>query len=168
MEPISECGARDFERIHEIINAAAETYRGVIPAECWHEPYMSREALRAEIDDEVVFWGYWRDAALIGVMGIQDRGEVTLIRHAYVAPSHRRGGVGAAILAHLHTISDRPYLVGTWAAATWAVDFYRKHGYRLVTEEEKDRLLAQFWTVPAEQVRASVVLASSHNNPAAM
>jgi GNAT superfamily N-acetyltransferase len=157
---IRRCGREDFEAVHAIINDAAQAYRGVIPADRWHEPYMTRDALAAEIADGVAFWGLEQDGALQGVMGIQDRGEVALIRHAYVRTARRRAGIGAALLAHLERATAKPILIGTWAAATWAVRFYEKHGYRLVAPDEKDRLLAAYWRIPARQVETSVVLAS--------
>lgn len=157
---IRVCGAEDFEAVYAIINDAAAAYRGVIPADRWHEPYMSREALAAEIADGVEFWGLEQDGPLQGVMGIQDRGDVALIRHAYVRTARRRAGIGGALLAHLERVTAKPILIGTWAAASWAVRFYEKHGYRLVAPEAKDRLLATYWRVPARQVETSVVLAS--------
>jgi len=157
---IRRCGPEDFEAVWEIINDAAQAYRGVIPADRWHEPYMSREVLAAEVADGVVFWGLAEDGVLQGVMGIQDRGEVALIRHAYVRTARRRAGIGAALLGCLERATAKPILIGTWAAASWAVRFYEKHGYRLVGPEEKDRLLAAYWRIPARQVETSVVLAS--------
>ena len=120
---------------------------------------MTEHDLRREIDAGVVFWGYQEDGQLLGVMGIQPVKDVTLIRHAYVRTNRRRGGIGAALIAHLRTLADRPVFIGTWAAATWAVAFYRKHGFRLVTPEEKDRLLQTYWSIPPRQVETSVVLA---------
>ncbi|MCC6610211.1 MAG: GNAT family N-acetyltransferase [Burkholderiales bacterium] len=157
---IRRCGAQDFDAVWEIINDAAQAYRGIIPADRWHEPYMTREALAAEIADGVAFWGFEEDGALQGVMGSQDRGDVTLIRHAYVHTARRRAGIGGALLAHLERATAKPILIGTWAAASWAVRFYEKHGYRLVATGEKDRLLAAYWRVPARQVETSVVLVS--------
>ena len=152
------CGTDDFETIYEIVNDAAVAYKGVIPPDRWHEPYMGREELQHEIDDGVRFWGYEEDGELVGVMGIQDVEDVTLIRHAYVRTTQRRKGVGGKLLSHLLTLSNRPILIGTWAAATWAIRFYEKHGFRLVTEEEKNRLLIKYWSIPERQVETSVVL----------
>jgi len=154
------CGPDDLDAIFAIINDAAQAYRGVIPADRWHDPYMSRDELEAEIADGVVFWGLERDGALTGVMGIQDKGEVALVRHAYVRSADRRAGIGGALLEHLERREQKPILIGTWAAAAWAIRFYEKRGYRLVTEQEKDRLLAKYWRVPPRQVDTSVVLAS--------
>ncbi len=157
---IRRCGNNDFETIYAIINDAALAYKGVIPADCWHEPYMSREHLRHEMDAGVVFWGYEEKVELIGVMGIQDVKDVTLIRHAYVRTAFRKKGIGGKLLSHLRKLATRPTLVGTWAAAVWAVRFYEKHGFRLVTPvSEKDRLLRNYWSISDRQTETSVVLA---------
>ncbi len=153
------CVESDFEAMFCIINDAAQAYRGVIPNDRWHEPYMPREELRREIEDGVQFWGYEENGTLIGVMGIQDVNDVTLIRHAYVTTKERRKGIGARLLSELVTKTDRPLLIGTWADASWAISFYRKHGFHLVTPEEKDRLLKKYWKIPPRQVETSVVLA---------
>lgn len=158
---IRRCVAEDFEAICEIINDAAQAYKGVIPDDRWHDPYMSRAELRKEIADGIVFWGLERDGELVGVMGIQDKGEVTLIRHAYVRTRMRSKGIGTELLKRLEAETDKPILLGTWAAAHWAVSFYEKNGYRMVGEEEKNRLLRRFWSIPERQVETSVVLASS-------
>lgn len=155
---IRRCDDSDFETIYAIINDAARAYRGVIPEDRWHEPYMPREDLRREIGDGVRFWGFEEDGKLIGVMGIQDVGDVTLIRHAYVTTSERRKGIGSMLLSELVRKTDRPLLIGTWADAAWAIRFYEKYGFRLVTPEEKDRLLTTYWKIPARQVETSVVL----------
>jgi GNAT superfamily N-acetyltransferase len=152
---------RDDERgaILTIVNAAAEAYRGVIPADRWREPYMPAEELDAEIAAGVAFWGYERDGELLGVMGIQRVRDVDLIRHAYVAPESQRLGVGGALLAHLERSATRRILVGTWAAAQWAIDFYRRRGFEQVSTEAKNRLLHAYWSIPDRQVETSVVLA---------
>ena len=155
---IRPCTEDEFQQLFTIINDAAEAYRGVIPEDRWSEPYISAEELRHEIDAGVRFWGYELDGLLVGVMGIQDVREVTLIRHAYVRTAARRQGIGSRILAHLKTLTERPMLVGTWAAATWAIRFYQQHGFRLVTPAEKDRLLRTYWQIPERQVETSVVL----------
>lgn len=149
----------DFDAILEIVNDAAQAYRGVIPDDCWHQPYMSAAALRREIDAGVRFYGWEEDGLLLGVMGIQEVLDVTLIRHAYVRTAHRGRGIGAALLAHLRELAGKPLLIGTWKAASWAIRFYEQHGFRLVGEEEKDRLLKKYWNIPARQVETSVVLA---------
>ena len=157
--PIRPCQAGERDAILAIVNAAAEAYRGVIPADRWREPYMPADELDAEIAAGVDFWGYEADGALVGIMGIQSMGEVDLIRHAYVAPEGQRQGVGGALLAHLERSARRRILVGTWAAAEWAIDFYRRHGFEPVSAEQKDALLERYWTIPARQVESSVVLA---------
>ena len=149
-----------FNRIFEIINDAARAYKGVIPQGCWTEPYMPYEELIREIEDGVVFWGLERDGQLIGIMGIQDKGDVTLIRHAYVLRRYQKQGIGTKLLRHLEGMTDKPILIGTWAAASWAITFYEKNGYKLVTEEEKNRLLKKYWSIPDRQVETSVVLAN--------
>lgn len=158
---IRRCTQSDFEAIHEIINDAAQAYRGAIPLDRWHEPYMGTAELAGEIEDGVIFWGVERGGELVAVMGIQDRGEVTLIRHAYVRTRDQGKGLGTALLRRLEEMTDGPILIGTWADATWAVSFYRRNGYALVTEEEKDLLLRRYWRIPDRQVETSVVLADA-------
>ena len=148
----------DFNSIYAIVNEAAEVYRGLIPADRWHEPYMPQEELRHEIESGVRFWGYEEAGQLLGVMGIQDVQDVTLIRHAYVRTAKQGQGIGGKLLAELRKMTTRPILIGTWAAATWAIRFYEQHGFRLVTPEEKDRLLRKYWSIPKRQVETSVVL----------
>jgi GNAT superfamily N-acetyltransferase len=157
---IRRCTDADTPAVHEIINDAAQAYKGVIPADRWHEPYMPLEALQREIADGVEFWGDEIDGVLLGVMGIQHRGEVDLIRHAYVRSHARRRGVGARLLAHLMETARKPLLIGTWADARWAVQFYEKNGFRLLSREETGQLLRRFWTIPERQIETSVVLAS--------
>ena len=156
---IRKCVDVDFEAIFEIINDAAAAYKGVIPADCWHEPYMPREELEQEIEAGVSFWGYEEKEGLIAVMGIQDKGDVTLIRHAYVRTGKRNQGAGTRLLRLLESMTEKPLLVGTWAAATWAIAFYKKNGYRLLPEAEKKRLLRKYWAVPERQIETSGVLA---------
>jgi len=156
---IRPCADSDFEAIFSIINDAAEAYRGVIPGDCWHEPYMSRESLRREIESGVRFWGYEDNGELIGVMGMQDVQDVILIRHAYVRTASRNRGIGGELLSELRKLAARPVLVGTWAAARWAIRFYERHGFRLLATEEKDRLLKKYWSIPQRQVETSAVLA---------
>jgi N-acetylglutamate synthase-like GNAT family acetyltransferase len=132
---IRKCDDSDFDTIYEIINEAAEVYKGIIPADRWKEPYMPRDELRHEIDADVQFWGYEEDGELLGVMGIQDVIDVTLIRHAYVRTAEQNKGIGGKLLLHLRTLTSRPILLGTWADATWAIRFYEKHGFRLVTPD---------------------------------
>ena len=156
---IRECAVEDRDGIFEIVNDAARVYKGVIPDDRYHEPYMSVEELAAEIDDGVVFYGLWEEGDLLGVMGIQDRGDVALIRHAYVRTARRRGGVGGRLLQYLLDQTVKPVLIGTWAAAEWAITFYEKHAFHLVTAAEKDTLLKRYWRIPERQVETSVVLA---------
>jgi N-acetylglutamate synthase-like GNAT family acetyltransferase len=158
---IRRCGDCDFELIWTIINDGAQTYKGTIPADCWTERYMSREKLQDEIDKGVVFWGYEEAGALVGVMGIQQVQDVTLVRHAYVRTSSQKRGIGAELLSHMRELASGPMLIGTWAAAVWAIHFYERHGFRMVSPEEKDRLLKRYWTVPERQIDTSVVLADS-------
>ncbi|MBN1889985.1 MAG: GNAT family N-acetyltransferase [Thermoflexales bacterium] len=156
---IRQCQEADFEAMYEIVNDAAQAYKGVIPQDRWHEPYMPRDELRHEIDAGVAFWGYEEDGYLLGMMGIQDVQDVTLIRHAYVRTRQRKQGIGGKLLAHLRRQTRRPVLIGTWADATWAIRFYEKHGFQLVSQEEKNRLLKKYWSIPDRQVETSVVLA---------
>jgi len=164
---IRHCDDDDFEIIFEIINDAARAYAGVIPADLWSEPYMSRDDLRHEISDGVVFWGWQEEGDLVGVMGTQDVQDVTLIRHSYVRTTKRNQGIGGKLLAYLCEQTSRPVLVGTWADAAWAIRFYEHRGFRLVTTEEKDRLLKRYWSVPRRQIETSVVLSDqrSHDTP---
>ena len=153
---------RDDERaaILEIVNvAAAAAYRGVIPDDRWRVPYMEPEELVREIEEGVAFWGYEADGELVGVMGIQAVADVDLIRHAYVLPGHQGQGIGGALLGHLRRRTARRMLIGTWAAAEWAIRFYRRHGFELVTPEQKTALLETYWTIPERQIETSVVLA---------
>jgi len=148
----------DFDAILAVVNEAAEAYRGVIPADCWHDPYMPADELTAEIAASVRFYAKRRGGAIVGVMGLQTVRDVALIRHAYVRPADQRQGVGGALLAHVRALADRQLLVGTWAAAEWAIRFYQRHGFRLTDDAEKTRLLRTYWTVPERQIATSVVL----------
>lgn len=156
---IRRCQEADFDAIVEIVNDAAQVYRDAIPADCWKEPYMPEQELRHELASGVVFWGYEENGELVGVMGIQDVADVTLIRHAYVRTTQRRRGIGASLLSHLQKLAEKPVLIGTWKAATWAVRFYSKHGFRVVPEAEKNRLLKKYWSIPDRQIETSLVLA---------
>ena len=156
---IRKCTDNDFESIYEIINEAARVYKGAIPEDRWHEPYMPREELKDEIRDGVEFWGIERDRQLVGVMGIQDRGDVTLIRHSYVRASAQKKGIGTELLQHLEQLTDKPVLIGTWADASWAISFYTKNGYTLLSKAETVELLQKYWSIPERQVDTSVVLA---------
>ena len=149
----------DFEAMLGIVNDAAHAYRGVIPVDRWHDPYMPADELANEIAGGVVFWVAEQDGRLLGMMGIQDKGEVALVRHAYVAPTTQRSGVGTSLLRHVQGLVDKPILIGTWAAASWAIEFYRRNGFTVVTTSHKDRLLRTYWSIPARQIETSVVLA---------
>lgn len=155
---IRRCVDADLPAIETIVNEAAQAYRGVIPADCWHEPYMTASALNAEIDAGVDFWGWDESGALAGIMGIQHVRDVTLIRHAYVRTAYQGRGIGGALLTWLADQAKGPLLVGTWAAAEWAIRFYERHGFRLVSAGEKDRLLGTYWSISVRQKETSVVL----------
>ena len=155
---IRPCATADFDAMYAIINAAATAYAGAIPHDRYHVPYMPADELRDEIAAGVRFWGWYDPEGLSGVMGIQDVDDVTLIRHAYVRPDRQGTGIGSRLLAHLMSLPHHPLLVGTWTDATWAVHFYERHGFRLVSQEEKDRLLRCYWSIPERQVDTSVVL----------
>jgi N-acetylglutamate synthase-like GNAT family acetyltransferase len=155
---IQKCLENDFEMILAIINDAAHAYQGVIPADRWHEPYMSKEELRREIERGVEFWKYEDQGEALGVMGLQNIQDVTLIRHAYVRTTFCRRGIGSQLLQFLRNQTAKPLLVGTWAAATWAISFYQRHGFTLVSREEKNRLLKKYWAIPERQIETSVVL----------
>ena len=158
---IRKCTDSDFQTIVEIINDASIAYKGVIPEDRWHEPYMPEEEVRHEIEDGVDFWGFESEGDLLGVMGIQDKGDVVLIRHAYVRTRFRKRGIGEALLLQLENLTEKPILIGTWKAASWAISFYEKNGYTLVSEEDKNRLLQKYWSIPERQIETSVVLANS-------
>jgi len=151
----------DFDAMLAIINDAAGAYRGVIPADQWHEPYMPAEQLAKEIAAGVAFWVAEQDGRLAGVMGVQDKGDVALVRHAYVASGTQRSGIGTRLLRHIEALTSKPVLIGTWAAASWAIDFYQRNGFRLIEGDEKDRLLQTYWSISPRQVETSVVLADS-------
>jgi GNAT superfamily N-acetyltransferase len=154
---IRPCVPHDLDAMEAIINAAARKYRGAIPADCWHEPYMPHEELECEIAAGVRFWGYGVPT-LLGVMGLQNVHDATLIRHAYVLRSHQGQGIGGALMRALMPHANGPLLVGTWAAATWAIAFYERQGFRLVTPREKDELLDRYWNITPRQKETSVVL----------
>lgn len=164
MEPQREVLIRrgveaDVAAIAAVINEAAQAYRGVIPVDRWHEPYMPMDELRKEIADGVVFWVAEQGGRLRGVMGIQDKGDVALVRHAYVAPATQRSGVGTRLLRHVEGLVGRPILIGTWASASWAIEFYQRNGFTLLPNADKDRLLHTYWSIPPRQIETSVVLA---------
>ena len=150
-------GPKDYEEMFRVINDSAGAYKGVIPADCWTSPYMPMEELIEEIRDGVNFWVSEYAGMIQGVMGIQDRGDVTLIRHAYVLPRWQRQGIGSRLLNHFQPLlTTARLLIGTWADASWAIRFYQKHGFTLLPD--KDKLLRQYWDVPQRQIETSVVL----------
>ena len=151
--------AADVPAIFAIVNDAAQAYRGVIPADRWHEPYMPMAELESEIAAGVQFWLAEEGGKLFGVMCIQDKGDVALVRHAYTATAAQRKGVGTQLLKHVEALNAKPVLIGTWADAKWAIDFYVRNGYRVVSHADKERLLRQYWSIPARQIETSVVLA---------
>lgn len=156
---IRNCLESDFDAIYSVINHSARIYKGIIPNDRWKEPYMTEDELKHEIGQGVLFWGYEEDGQLVGVMGIQDVLDVTLIRHAYVLKANRNRGIGGQLLSFLISRTNRPVLIGTWADAKWAVSFYQKHGFVLVPAHEKNLLLKKYWSVPDRQIETSVVLA---------
>ena len=157
---IRPCNEHDFNEIWAVINDGASAYRGVIPEDRWSEPYMTGEKLRHEILEGVIFWGVEEGGSLQAVMGIQDVLDVTLIRHAYVRTSKRRHGLGGELLRQLRKLTEKRILIGAWADAPWAIHFYEKHGFHLVSAEGKSQLLQRYWEIPARQVETSVVLSS--------
>ncbi|WP_281991692.1 GNAT family N-acetyltransferase [Aquimarina aggregata] len=153
---------RDFNSIYEIINDASIAYKGIIPKDRWKEPYMSKNELEIQINEGVQFWNYEKNNEILGVMGIQFKNDVTLIRHAYVRTDSRQKGIGGKLLNHLVDMARTPVLIGTWKDASWAIRFYKKHGFKLLSDEEKNKLLKIYWTIPERQVETSIVLASQN------
>ncbi len=158
---IRECEPRETETVYEIVNDAAQAYKGVIPVDCWNEPYMPQEELLHEIKEGVRFWGYEEDGLLLGVMGLQDVEDVVLIRHAYVRTENRNSGIGRKLITHLKSLTNKPILIGTWATAVWAIRFYEKHGFKVVSIDKKNNLLKKYWNITERQVETSVVLAEA-------
>jgi len=158
---IAKCEDKDFKDIYEVINDGAAAYKGIIPSDDWQVPYMPEEKLKNQIDQGIQFWAYSEDGKIIGVMGMQIKEDVTLIRHAYVRTVNRNKGIGGKLLEHLRGLSSTPILIGTWAAANWAIEFYQKHGFRLLPREDIDNLLRKYWTITDRQIETSVVLADS-------
>jgi GNAT superfamily N-acetyltransferase len=157
---IRPCGAHEFEMVWTIINDGALAYRGIVADDCLKDPYMAKSELEHELDDGVVFWGYEDSGEVRGVMGIQELDEVTLIRHAYVRTSAQGRSIGGKLLSHLRELAKKPLLIGTWADAKWAIGFYEKHGFALLTPQDKDQLIPKYWKIPQRQAETSVVLAS--------
>jgi len=161
MVSIRKSRAADAAAMLAIVNVAARAYRDVIPADRWRQPYMPADELDEEIADGVIFWVAEEQERLVGMMGIQDRQEVALVRHAYVEPGAQRMGVGTSLLRQVLSLAGKPVLVGTWADASWAIEFYRRNGFSLVPDKEKDRLLRRYWSIPDRQIETSVVLVDS-------
>jgi N-acetylglutamate synthase-like GNAT family acetyltransferase len=157
-EMIRNATLKDFHQIYNVINGAAIAYKGIIPVDQWHEPYMSKDELKRQIDDGVRFSCYIDQEAIIGVMGIQHKEDVDLIRHAYVITNRRKQGIGAQLIQELIKNVENPILIGTWKTATWAISFYEKHRFSLASEEEKTFLLRKYWNIPDRQIETSVVL----------
>jgi GNAT superfamily N-acetyltransferase len=157
---IRSCSAHEFNVIWTIINDGARAYYGIVPPDCVRDPYMAKSELEHEIQDGVVFWAYEDLGELLGVMGIQERDDVTLIRHAYVRTNAQGRGIGSNLLTHLRQLARKPLLIGTWADAKWAIGFYEKHGFALLPPQEKDHLLPKYWKISHRQAETSVVLAS--------
>ncbi len=149
----------DLAEIFAVVNEAAQAYRGVVPIDRWHEPYMTMSELEREIAQGIIFWVAEEEGHLLGVMGIQDKGAVALVRHAYVRPTTQRKGVGTNLLRHVESLACKPVLIGTWADASWAIEFYRRNGYTVVSDSDRERLLRTYWSIPERQIETSVVLA---------
>lgn len=156
---IEKSTLNDLPEIYTIINDAATAYLGHIPEDCYHTPYMSLDELKGQIEEGVEFWCYKEGEKILGVMGIQDKKVVTLIRHAYVRTNVRSKGIGTLLLKHLLKLTSKPVLIGTWKDAQWAIQFYEKNGFSLVSEIEKDQLLDKYWSISPRQKETSVVLA---------
>ena len=159
---IVKCRVNEFHEILAVINDGASAYKGVIPPDRWHEPYMTESELETQIKQGVEFWCCHNEGVLTGVMGIQEKGDVTLIRHAYVRSDHRNNGIGSKLLLYLKEMSDKPVLIGTWTDATWAIAFYQKHGFRILPVNETEKLLRKYWMIPERQIQTSVVLANDN------
>ncbi len=156
---IRESEQADLAEIFAVVNEAAQAYRGVVPIDRWHEPYMPMSELEREIAQGIIFWVAEEEGHLLGVMGIQDKGDVALVRHAYVRPTTQRKGVGTKLLRHVESLACKPVLIGTWADASWAIEFYRRNGYTILSDSHKERLLRTYWSIPERQIETSVVLA---------
>ena len=156
----------DFQIILDVVNDAAVAYRGKIPSDCWKEPYMSNQELRDEIESGVQFYGYVENEVLVAVMGFQRIKDVTLIRHAYTQTSYQRQGIGDKLLNYLLGLTQtNRILVGTWETASWAIRFYQKHGFKLLSREETDKLLKKYWNIPKRQIETSIVLEQERHRP---
>ncbi|MQF82612.1 GNAT family N-acetyltransferase [SAR202 cluster bacterium AD-802-E10_MRT_200m] len=156
---IAEYSTNDLTNLLYVINEAAIKYKGTIPDDCWHEPYMSEQELTNEFNNGVRMFGYSTNKTLVGVMGFQELEQVTLIRHAYILSNHQRTGIGTLLLGYLFRINtSQRLLLGTWQDATWAIQFYLKNGFILHTRQQSESLLNTYWQVPLKQMEHSVVL----------
>ena len=156
---IKEYKKKDINKILNIINDASLKYKGVIPNNCWHEPYMSEDELIDEISDGVHMFGYHNNKKLISVIGIQEVKDATLIRHAYTLTSYQGKGIGSALLEYLLKKNQKSrLLVGTWRKAEWAIQFYKKFGFIIHSKDQSTILLKKYWKIPAKQIDNSVVL----------
>jgi GNAT superfamily N-acetyltransferase len=157
---IRRCTAAEFADVYTVCNDGASAYQGVIAADQWKDPYMPEDELRSEMLAGVDFYGAFDfEQELVGVMGLQQVGDVALVRHAYTRTRRQRAGIGGALLAHLQSLTDRPILIGTWKAASWAIRFYERHGFTLINGPTRETLLRRYWTIPDGQIGHSVVLA---------
>ena len=156
---ITECTKKNISNILYVINDASLKYKGIIPNDCWHEPYMTKQKLISEFTNGVRMFGYNKDNTLVGVMGIQELKDVTLIRHAYILTRYQGIGIGKSLLQNLFKINKNScLLVGTWRDATWAIQFYEKFGFLLHTKKQTAQLLKKYWNLPSKQIENSVVL----------
>ena len=156
---INEYTKKDISKILHVINDASIIYKGIIPDNCWHEPYMSEQELIDEFGYGVLIFGYHYNNKLIGVIGIQDLKDVVLIRHAYTLTSYQCKGTGSALLEYLLKKNQNSrLLVGTWRNATWATRFYEKFGFILHAKDQSTLLLKKYWKIPSNQIKNSVVL----------
>jgi len=159
---IRVCQPSDAKRMHSIINEAAKAYEGVIPVDCYHQPYMPMGELEQEMK-RMTFFGWEVNGELVGVTGFEPIKDVTLIRHAYILPQWQKQGIGSKLLNHLKgLVTTSRLLVGTWADARWAITFYKKHGFKLLPD--KDELLRTYWDIPQRQIETSVVLGLNIDN----
>ena len=156
---ITEYTKSDISNILAVINDAALKYKGIIPDNCWHEPYMTERKLVNEFTNGVRMFGYKKNNILVGVMGIQKLKNITLIRHAYTLTSYQGTGIGKSLLQYLLEINQNScLLVGAWKDAAWAIKFYKKFGFVLHTKEKTKQLLKKYWRIPSKQIENSVVL----------
>ena len=156
---ISEYTKSDISKILHVINDASLRYQGIIPNDCWHQPYMSEQELIDEFSDGVRMFGYNQDNKLIGVIGFQEKKDVTLIRHAYTLTSYQGKGTGSALLEYLlKKNKNSRLLVGTWRNSTWAIRFYKKFGFILHSKKQTTLLLKKYWQISSKQIQNSVVL----------